>query len=79
MEIASEAITKMKNGESILNANVPFSDPSIYNQFVTKLAVALTSSAIKIKIEGILSMLCPSHGIFKLYDNKLLHEFNSIK
>ena len=29
----------------------------------------------KIKIDGVLSMLCPSHERFKIYGNKLLHEY----
>jgi hypothetical protein len=37
--------------------------------------VALTRAAIKIKLPGVLSILCPSFNIMKLYNGKLYHEY----
>jgi len=39
------------------------------------ISVALTSAAIKIKIDGSLNMLCPSNEIIKLYGDKLGNQY----
>ena len=56
--------------------NIPYSDPSIYKKIQSIISVALTSSAIKIKMPGLLAVLCPSYNIYKLYGNRLLSKWN---
>jgi len=78
--MAKKLLEAMNNGENLpLEEKVkqlPLSDPVIYRQLESKIAIAISKAAIKIKIDGVLSMLCPSHERIKLYGDKLLHEFN---
>ena len=58
-----------------LDSALPFSIDEIYRKTYSIINVALTRAAIKIKLPGVLSILCPSFDIMKLYDGKLYHEY----
>ena len=58
-----------------LDSALPFSIDEIYRKTYSIINVALTRAAIKIKLPGVLSILCPSFNIMKLYDGKLYHEY----
>lgn len=77
--ITQELIDKAKEGKEIAfkDATIPYSDPSLFRKLHSIIAVALTRSAIKIKVQGVLSVLCPSFNIVKLYNEKTLSSFNS--
>lgn len=59
------------------NANLPISDPSIYNQAISMVTSAVNSMAIRMKFNGQLSVLTPSHNIYKIFGKKQLSEFKS--
>ena len=69
--IAIDLIQKVRSGKE-LNAQdartIPYSDPSVFNKLVSNLSVIMTKSGIKAKMNGILSVLCPTQGIVKMYD-----------
>jgi hypothetical protein len=78
--VTQELINKAKEGKEIAfkDANtIPYSDPSVFRKLHSTIAVALTRGAIKIKVQGVLSVLCPSFGVVKLYNNKTLNSFNN--
>lgn len=80
--VAQELINKAKEGKEIAFKDmdiIPYSDPSIFRKLHSTIAVALTRGAIKIKVSGVLSVLCPSYNIVKIYGNKTLSSFNSDK
>lgn len=56
---------------------IPYSDPSVFNQLVSTITSSLNRAAIRIKFAGTLSVLNPSHGIWKLYGDRKLDSFNN--
>ena len=77
--VTQELINKAKEGKDIVfkDTNIPYSDPAVFRKLHSTIAVALTRGAIKIKVQGILSVLCPSFNIVKLYNGKTLNSFDS--
>ena len=77
--VTQELINKAKEGKDIAfkDTNIPYSDPAVFRKLHSTIAVALTRGAIKIKVQGILSVLCPSFNIVKLYNGKTLSSFDS--
>ena len=77
--VTQELINKAKEGKDIAfkDTNIPYSDPSVFRKLHSTIAVALTRGAIKVKVQGILSVLCPSFGVVKLYNRKTLNSFDS--
>lgn len=69
-------IEKRKRGERILpedvKGKVAWSDPTVYNKIFSDLASSLTTKAVKLKIAGSLSVICPSAGFERLVGNKRL-------
>lgn len=75
-QVASNLIELAKQGkEAEFVDNIPYSDPSIYKKIQSIISVALTTSSIKIKMPGLLAVLCPSYNIYKLYGNRLLSKW----
>lgn len=69
--IAVELIQKLRKGEKLSAEDaksLPYSDPSVFDKLVSNLSVIMTKSGIKAKMNGILSVLCPTQGIVKMYD-----------
>ena len=59
-----------------LDQALPYSIDEIYKKTHSIINVALTKSAIKVKLPGLLSILCPSFDIMKIYNGKLYHEYD---
>lgn len=75
-QVASRLIDLAEEGkEAQFVDNIPYSDPSIYKKIQSIISVALTSSSIKIKMPGLLAVLCPSYNIYKLYGNRLYSKY----
>ena len=49
------------------NEIIPCSSPEIFRKVISSLSSALTKRGIKTKMPGVLSVLCPTHGIIKFY------------
>jgi len=49
----------------------------MFNKLHSTLAVALTRAAIKIKVDGILSVLCPTFNVRKIYGDKTLSSYGN--
>ena len=60
-----------------LNKLVPFSDGSLFNSLASQLSVDITKSAIKLKIDGVLSILCPAFSFMKIHGDKKLGQFKN--
>lgn len=75
--IAQDLIKRAKSGEQIKfsDAILPLSDNTVYAKVVSTIAVYLTNTGIKQKIPGILSVLTPSYGIFRMYANRKYESF----
>lgn len=74
--IVSNLISLAKSGEKFkFKESIPFSDNSVYNKLISTISTTLTKSAIKVKLPGLLAVLCPSSGIIKLYGDRLLSSF----
>ena len=56
----------------------PFDHPQILNNAVSKISSFLTSSAIKIKFPGSMSVLCPSNKIYKLFRDSLSDQYKDL-
>lgn len=56
---------------------IPFSDGALFNSLASQLSVDITKSAIKLKIDGVLSILCPAYNLMKIYGGKKLGEWTT--
>lgn len=75
--ITSNLINLAKKGEQIkFKDNLPFSDNSIYSKLLSIISVSLTKGAIKIKMPGLLAVLCPSKDRIKTYNGKMLDQYS---
>lgn len=76
--VASNLMQLAKEGREIkFKDNIPFSDSSIYNKLISTISTTLTKSAIKVKMPGLLAVLCPSYDIIKLYNGRFLDQYKS--
>lgn len=78
--VVQNLIDKYKSGEELTTKDIEdnpiaVSDPVLFNKVQSMLSSILTSSAIKLKFKGILSVLVPSHEIMKLYGERLKSDF----
>lgn len=77
--VAYHLISAMRNGVELSQDQklsiLPYSDPGFYNQMISKLSVGITKTAIKLKVDGVLSMLCPSHQRMMLWGGKMRYEW----
>lgn len=75
--IASDLIKQAKEGKKIKfsEALLPLSDNTVYAKIFSIISSYLTNAGIKQKIPGILSVLTPSHEIFKLYAGRKYESF----
>ena len=78
--IATELMQKVRKGEPFSDEDTklfPYSDPAVFDKLVSNLSVIMTKSGIKAEMDGILSVLCPTQEIVKLYnvvdENKISH------
>lgn len=55
--------------------SLPLSMNSVYNQCLTTIASSVSKLGIKLKFNGLLAVLCPSHGIYRLFGNRTMDEF----
>ena len=55
--------------------SLPLSMNSVYNQCIQTIASSVSKVGIKLKFNGLLAVLCPSHGIYRLFGNRTLGEF----
>jgi hypothetical protein len=61
--IAKEIIAKIRKGGVVTAEDaksLPYSDPAVFEKLVSNLSVIMTKSGIKAKMNGILSVLCPT-------------------
>ena len=77
--IASDLIRQAKEGKKIKfsEALLPLSDNTVYAKIFSIISSYLTNAGIKQKIPGILSVLTPSHEIFKLYAGRKYESFTN--
>nr|DAM35366.1 MAG TPA: hypothetical protein [Bacteriophage sp.] len=77
--LAEEIINKVKKGEEVNFNSVkfPFSDRTVFAKVLSSVTSFLTKSGIKQKIPGLLSVLTPSYGIFKLFAGRKLESFSN--
>ena len=77
--IASDLIRQAREGKAInfAEALLPLSDNTVYSKIFSIISSYLTNAGIKQKIPGILSVLTPSHNIFKLYAGRKYESFTN--
>ncbi len=77
--VASDLIRQAREGKKIKfsEASLPLSDKTIYSKIFSTVASYLTNAGIKQKIPGILSVLTPSHNIFKIYAGRKYESFTN--
>lgn len=74
--VASNLMQLAKEGKQIkFKDNIPFSDSAIYNKLISIIGTTLTRAAIKIKMPGLLAVLCPSYDVIKLYNERMLSSY----
>lgn len=75
--IASDLIRQAREGKAInfAEALLPLSDNTVYSKIFSIISSYLTNAGIKQKIPGILSVLTPSHNIFKIYAGRKYESF----
>lgn len=55
----------------------PLSDRTVFRKVLSTVSSYITKQSIKLKVPGILSVLTPSHDIFKLYGGRKLESFDN--
>lgn len=75
--VTQEILDKAREGKEFQLQDIPYSDDAIFRKLHSTIAVAMTRAAIKIKVDGILSVLCPTYGIRKIYGDKTLSHYNN--
>lgn len=77
--IASDLIRQAREEKAInfSEALLPLSDNTVYSKIFSIISSYLTNAGIKQKIPGILSVLTPSHNIFKLYAGRKYESFTN--
>lgn len=77
--IASDLIRQAREGKAInfSEALLPLSDNTVYSKIFSIISSYLTNAGIKQKIPGILSVLTPSHNIFRLYAGRKYESFTN--
>lgn len=77
--IASDLIRQAREGKDVkfAEAMLPLSDNTVYAKVFSIISSYLTNAGIKQKIPGILSVLTPSHNIFKLYAGRKYESFTN--
>lgn len=77
--LASDLIRQAREGKDVkfAEALLPLSDNTVYAKVFSIISSYLTNSGIKQKIPGILSVLTPSHNIFKLYAGRKYESFTN--
>ena len=58
--------------------SLPLSMNSVYNQCIQTIASSVSKLGIKLKFNGLLAVLCPSHGIYRLFGKKTLDQFHGL-
>lgn len=64
---------------STSNINLPISLPATYKKLISVVSSTLSHLAIRLKFDGILAVLTPSHDIYKIFNGKQLKDFNSLE
>lgn len=81
--VASNLLEKFRNNKPIsyneITEKLPISDPGLYNKVASILSLAITKSGIKIKVDGILSMLCPSEGFIRFRGDRLYGQWAPVE
>lgn len=77
--IASEILERAKNndGFSFSKQVYPLSDNTIYAKILSSLNSYLTNTGIRQRIPGVLSILCPSFGTYKLFNNRKYESYEN--
>ena len=77
--LAEDIINSIKRGKDVNFKAVkfPFSDRTVFAKVLSSVTSFLTKTGIKQKIPGLLSVLTPSYGIFKLYAGRKLESFSN--
>ena len=75
--IADKLVQQAKKGDKIKFSEVllPLSDNYVFSKVLSTISVYLTNTGIRQKVPGILSVLTPSHDIFKLYAGRKYESF----
>lgn len=76
-QVAIETVEALKSGKHVDfdSLKIPLSDPTLYNKVITSITTFLNKNGIRNKLPGILGVLTPSNGIFKLYGDSMLSDF----
>lgn len=60
-----------------LESKVPFSSPSIFNKLSSAISSTLTNLAVRLKPNGTLAVINPSHRLWLLYGDRMYDSFNN--
>lgn len=75
-DLTKEIREKIKTKEGLLYKDIvnkiPYSSQEIANKIISILGSTITNKAVKLKFNGALCVLSPSHSIMKLFNGKLL-------
>lgn len=78
--VTKNLMDKAKEGKDIkfndIKGIIPYSDKGVFNKLMSIINISLTKASIKIKVPGVLSVLCPSFNIFKLYGDRKLESYS---
>lgn len=77
--IASDILERAKNNDGFKFSKqvYPLSDNTIYAKILSSLNSYLTNTGIRQRIPGVLSILCPSFGIYKLFNNRKYESYEN--
>lgn len=69
-----EAVSK-DSELSYMKAYLPLSDNTVFSKMISTVNSYITSKGIKLKIDGLLAVLTPSHNLFKIFGNKTYDQY----
>ena len=81
--LLSNLLEKAEKGMEIkfaedIKGKVPWSDPTINAKLFAALSTTLTNIAVKMKFAGVLSVICPTDPIERIYGDRMLNSFTKV-
>ena len=78
-QLAADIVKQIKQGRlaNYTSAVFPLSDSVVFNKAVSNFANYLSKEAIRLKSQGMLCVINPSFGTYKLYGDRKLESFNN--
>ena len=69
----------VEHAYDVIRSKLPVSDPAIMHKFISNINATMTKAGIRIPMQGIMDVLVPSDGIYKIHGGKIRNIANTSK